>query len=155
MSGGFGSDSVDNEFESADAPGGRVPPEQDTVGIEAEEDEGRSDESESSSGSESVESPVNHGIDGSYVMFRENASDWRGSNSGASGSSARLDLFPETAEMLDELAETHIDDVYSDVKLHKRDVTEAAIRVACQHPELVEQELDRWGCKTAQRIQED
>lgn len=89
---------------------------------------------------EQLFSPVNHDYDAPYVLLRESAMDWRGT---AENTNLRTDVMPETRDQINELLEQMREDMTKHVS--KRDVMEAMARVACENPDAVRTELQRWG----------
>lgn len=65
----------------------------------------------------------------------------------------RLDVLPETGEKLDELIE-ELNAAYPDVKIPNADIYEAAALVATKHPEAVKEQLNEWGWKMKQQLEE-
>lgn len=111
-------------------------------------------EESESKGFDEVRSPVNNNLEAPYFLTRPRAKAWRGIHNDTSGTTMRLDMFPETRELVEELVDEANDEMYPDVNITRGDVLEGAIRAVCKNPELLQIELDQWGCKTAQMMEE-
>lgn len=161
--GGFGTGAVDSGFDSTpdrmtrdEAMGTDTEPTPEEPTETPDEGDTETEDSTESSGEMSTPSaddelysPTDNDYTIPYAMFRGNAKMWRGKNAvidgeRVSGTHRRVDVFPETVDILEEVND-ELNEEFESSTIHLRDTVELLLRAGAENLDDVKGEAAEWG----------